>query len=100
MGSHPINALKDTYVVTLRIGGPALSIIPMDVQDGTPEKNLQQTRHSHCKSVHCAFFIMRPNVQSKIICLKKRKRSQSFNTPRSESNFSLIMETTRSPMLD
>jgi len=74
MGSHPINALKDTYVVTLRIGGPALTIIPMDVQDGTPEKNLQQTRHSRCKSVQCAFFILRPNVQSKIICLKKKKK--------------------------
>jgi len=48
MGSHPINALSDTYVVTLRIGGPALSVIPMDVQDGTPEKNQQQTT-SHCK---------------------------------------------------
>jgi len=49
MGSHPINALIDgrtPYVVTLRIGGPALSIISNDVQAGPPEKNLKQTRYS------------------------------------------------------
>jgi len=49
MGSHPINALIDgrtPYVVTLGIGGPALSIISNDVQAGPPEKNLKQTRYS------------------------------------------------------
>merc|ERR1711953_1325231 len=123
MGSHPINALSDTYVVTLGIGGPALSVIPMDVQDGTPEKNQQQTTLQNqrtpgsrghctlnipqCTAVHfssCDPAITSDSAmfsQRSSVC-RKEKRSRSLKTPRSREQFQSEneKEITSSPVSD
>merc|ERR1711874_310313 len=108
MGSHPINALTDTYVVTLGIGGPALSIIPMMMMSrmGPLKRTSNRQLHianqrtpgsrAHCtlNIPQCIFHLV--TLPSSLIqqcsvkdhlSVEKKKRSRSLKTPRSREQF-------------
>jgi len=110
MGSHPINALTDTYVVTLGIGGPALSIIPMMMMSRMGPLKRTSNRQLHianqrtpgsrahctlnipqCTAVHfssCDPAITSDSAMfSQISVCRKEKRSRSLETPRSREQF-------------
>merc|ERR1711874_103720 len=106
MGSHPINALSDTYVVTLRIGAPPCPSSPWMSRTGPLKRTSNRQLHianqrtpgsrAHCtlNIPQCIFHLV--TLPSSLIqqcsvkdhlSVEKKKRSRSLKTPRSREQF-------------